>query len=665
MVLPAVLALVGNIATNTVSLPGGWVVTSWVAVGLLLAASVVMEARRSRSTGVHVARVRDLDDPVAVGVHRAAPSSRSRLPPFVPRDRTPDVRDALRAGGFVLIVGDSTAGKTRLAYEAMRQCLPRHVCVRPLTPEALPDALRIARRKRRAVLWLDDLERHLGSPPVTWDGVLVLATIRTHERDDLSSRHDPQRSAGDRQRARASRAVFDAVTHEIRLDRMWSDDEVARARTVDDDRIAQALAGTSRHGVAETIAAGPQLLRSWRDARDARGAAIVSAAVDARLAGHHRPLSADLLRELHTAYLPETERLGPWDSALEWATQPVAATSSMLEPVDGGYLAFDYLVDATAAEPFTIPAATWKVLIDHVEIADLVEVGWQASFHGQLDLVERAVRRLLDHDEHTAAGSVAAALGEAGRSERAAELLEEILDQAEQSASLDPVVRLRLLEALVWESGEKYAGMGDPASALPLARQVVAEHTALSGPTHRATLSARLGLARQLGGTGEVREALAIAADVVEQCRRLFGTDDGLTLSARFEFCVWYRAVHGEKAGAEQFADLARYVETRDEVDHVFLTQCRLNLGAALTGADEFADAVTILDDAVRMSGELWGDDHQASLMARQLHINALAGIGDASVPRLQRQLGADCTRVLGPDHPVTREAMQGWEPPT
>ncbi|RKT69506.1 hypothetical protein DFJ66_2736 [Saccharothrix variisporea] len=663
--LPGVLALVSNIATNTISLPDEWVAASWVAVGLLLTASIVVEVRRSQPTGVRIARVRDLNDPVAVGVHRAAPSSRSPLPPFVPRDRFPDVRDALQAGGFVLIVGDSTAGKTRLAYEAMRQYLPRHTCVRPLTPEALPDALRIARRKRHAVVWLDDLERYLGSPPVDWDGVLVLATIRTHERDDLSTRHDPQRSPGDRQRARAGRAVFDAVTHEIRLDRMWSDDEVARARTVDDDRIAQALAGTSRHGVAETIAAGPQLLQSWRDARDARGAAIVSAAVDARLAGHHRPLSEDLLRELHLAYVPETERPGPWGSALEWATQPVQATSSMLEPVGSGYLAFDYLVDATAAEPFTIPTATWQILIDHVEGADLVEVGWQASFHGQLDLVERAARRLLDADEHTAASSVAAALGDAGRSERAAELLEEILDRAEQSSSLDSVVRLGLLEALVWETGEKYAGLGDPASALPLARRLVAEHTALSGPTHRATLFARLGLARQLGGTDEVEEALATATDVVEQSRRLFGEDDSLTLSARFEVCVWSRAVHGEKAGAEQFADLARYVETQDKADPVFLTQCRLNLGAALTGAAEFTDAVTVLTDAVRMSSELWGNDHQKTLMARQLHIDALAGIDDPSVPELQRQLEIDCTRALGPDHPVTLEAMRGWDLPT
>jgi eukaryotic-like serine/threonine-protein kinase len=62
---------------------------------------------------------------VRLGVHLAAAAESadgrmSRTPPFVDRDRMPDVRAALVAGGFVLLVGDSTAGKSRLAFEAMR-----------------------------------------------------------------------------------------------------------------------------------------------------------------------------------------------------------------------------------------------------------------------------------------------------------------------------------------------------------------------------------------------------------------------------------------------------------------------------------------------------------------------------------------------------------------
>jgi hypothetical protein len=54
------------------------------------------------------------------------------------------VKAALLAGGFVLVVGDSTAGKTRLAYEAMRACLPRQTCVNPGHPDALAAAITVA-----------------------------------------------------------------------------------------------------------------------------------------------------------------------------------------------------------------------------------------------------------------------------------------------------------------------------------------------------------------------------------------------------------------------------------------------------------------------------------------------------------------------------------------
>jgi tRNA A37 threonylcarbamoyladenosine biosynthesis protein TsaE len=36
------------------------------------------------------------------------------------------LRERLAPGGFVLLVGDSTAGKTRAAFEAMAATLPKH-----------------------------------------------------------------------------------------------------------------------------------------------------------------------------------------------------------------------------------------------------------------------------------------------------------------------------------------------------------------------------------------------------------------------------------------------------------------------------------------------------------------------------------------------------------
>jgi hypothetical protein len=110
------------------------------------------------------------------------------------------------------------------------------------------------------------------------------------------------------------------------LQRRWSDRELALAsQLVHDVRITQALDSADTHGLAEVMAAGPQLLADWQDAwstaprvsapgktyGDARGAALVSAAVDVRRAGYHRP-ARGLQRSLAEDHegIPNTERWG-------------------------------------------------------------------------------------------------------------------------------------------------------------------------------------------------------------------------------------------------------------------------------------------------------------------------------------------------------------------
>ncbi|MGP3941880.1 hypothetical protein [Streptomyces sp. 6N106] len=115
-------------------------------------------------------RVRDVNDPIAVGVHAAAPVVRDgvadRVAPFIRRDREADVHAAVTSGGFVLIVGESTAGKTRLAYEALRAVRPNHSFACP-TPSGLSALLPAVQKEKRCVVWLDDLERYLGAQGLT------------------------------------------------------------------------------------------------------------------------------------------------------------------------------------------------------------------------------------------------------------------------------------------------------------------------------------------------------------------------------------------------------------------------------------------------------------------------------------------------------------------
>jgi eukaryotic-like serine/threonine-protein kinase len=82
-------------------------------------------ALRIGALGAARVRVRDCVDPTELGVHRAVfpdgrrtnAASSTAIPVYVSRDAHEDVVNRLTAGTFVLIVGDSTAGKTRLAFE--------------------------------------------------------------------------------------------------------------------------------------------------------------------------------------------------------------------------------------------------------------------------------------------------------------------------------------------------------------------------------------------------------------------------------------------------------------------------------------------------------------------------------------------------------------------
>jgi eukaryotic-like serine/threonine-protein kinase len=130
---------------------------------------------------------------------------------------------------------------------------------------------------------------------------------------------------------------------QIEVPRRWSPEEIARAgRWHDDRRLAEALRYAGEYGVAEYLAAAPQLLADWRDAwapaTHPRAAAMVLAAVDARRSGVHRPLPMQVLLSMHEPYLKarDGDRLRPESAAaaVEWGTSPLYATSSLLIPTD-------------------------------------------------------------------------------------------------------------------------------------------------------------------------------------------------------------------------------------------------------------------------------------------------------------------------------------------
>ena len=126
----------------------------------------------------------DQADPRRLGVHAAISVSGvpDEVPPeYVPRDADiaehgvrARVAAAAGRGGFVLLVGGSSVGKTRCAFEAVKALLPDWWLVHPAGPGEI--IVLASAPPARTVVWLDELQRYLdGEHGLT--GALVRALL--------------------------------------------------------------------------------------------------------------------------------------------------------------------------------------------------------------------------------------------------------------------------------------------------------------------------------------------------------------------------------------------------------------------------------------------------------------------------------------------------------
>lgn len=373
-------------------------------------------------------------DALGLGVHRAraGDTDTSTLPPYVRRDVDGQVRDRLRAaaesGGFVLLTGDSTAGKSRTALEAARAVLSGHLLLAPPW-----DAdLRLLRRPvgapayGRHVLWLDDLEHYLrpdGLEPSLLSSLIkarlvVLATLRDERYDSLRQAADGLNGEGGPSRMAAERGlrVLNMVEPVV-VRRLWSDTELDRVAQVDDSRLIEAHARHGTHGIAEYLAAGPELLGEWRRAERAttsgghpRGAALVAAAVDLARIGLIGDLPETLLREVHERYLAALGgpalRPEPYADAITWATQIRYGVASLLMEgeAENTKRPFDYLVDSVGRDPEApdVPATVWRTALRHADDRTRPLIAETASFSGQWEIAEEAWRPLAESGDEDA-----------------------------------------------------------------------------------------------------------------------------------------------------------------------------------------------------------------------------------------------------------------------
>jgi hypothetical protein len=325
-------------------------------------------------------RVAEVDDLAIFGVRKARQDVDRRgneFFPYVAWHADTPVREALqrRIDGtdmrVLLLVGEPMAGKSRTGAQAVRACpglADRRLLIpKPGTPleglAGLVDA-------DGAVLWLDDLDRHVASLNDTlvdgWRataGLVVVATIRRERMAALQSDSE-------------LRAAWEVLFDQQRIERLdinsqWSTADQAGLVAVDPivrDKVADG------QPLGEVLAAAEELRRQL-DVADPPQRALVDLTADWARTGLE-VLPEPLALQLWPHYLPPPTRRQladahpddlqqRFETARTWATQPVAGTGvALIRRTGAGLKVDDYVVTARNDSASPVAQPVWEAALE-------------------------------------------------------------------------------------------------------------------------------------------------------------------------------------------------------------------------------------------------------------------------------------------------------------
>jgi hypothetical protein len=397
-------------------------------------------------------RVRDAS-PAGLGVHAAirVDGQDEYLPRYVPRDLDAELHDlvdeAVKRGGFLLLIGGSSVGKTRSLLEALYARVPDWWLFHP---EAGADLKAVAASHPvRTVIWLDELTRYLGGVStlraatvrkLIAAGVLVVGTMWPRDYDAISVSNDTS-PAIVVDRADASDLLKMATVLSVPTD--FTDGERARASALagEDARLEVAL-DAGDPGVTQILAAAPDLVRRWEAPDDPYGAAVITTAIDACRLGMTAPVTVEHLRVAVPGYLASRDRAeapADWlEQALVYATAKLRGAASALVPIGGdmgrvlGYMPAGYLLQRgfETRRAVVLPSEAWEALVAYAsDPADLRRLAYSAGSRSRYAYVEGFLTKLI----HLGSSSSARWLADliAARNPRQAiEVLRPFSDQA-------------------------------------------------------------------------------------------------------------------------------------------------------------------------------------------------------------------------------------------
>lgn len=478
---------------------------------------------RARLLGVHAAIRADLAQPGPGSSAGAGPAIANgiedELPVYVPRDLDVDLRTKLtmarERGGFVLLTGDSSVGKTRALFQTLREVVPEWWLLHPSDGTAVGEFA--AAPTDRTVVWLDELQNYLdhpgGLPAATIARLVsakcvVVATLWPDEYATRATRAAP-RIAGEPDRHANDRLLL-RLADIVTVPGTFSSAERRRAEELahTDRRIRIAL-DTPDAGVTQVMAAGPHLIRHWEHApaEQCYGKAVITAALDARRVGTRAPVTRAYLDAAAPAYLTDAQQAtAPTDwlgQGLVYATCPLHGATAALTPFAAGmgriagYQVADYLHQHALRVRRTthLPNTAWHALVNHHHPDDTLHLARNAERRGRDPEAETLYRQAADAGDLEAARHLADLLIEQGHVEELTmranagdiyaahrldqrlvkqERLEELTTRADTGDLIAAACRANLLAAQGHlEELTRYADTDDVYAAVALAQLLV------------------------------------------------------------------------------------------------------------------------------------------------------------------------------------------------
>jgi tetratricopeptide (TPR) repeat protein len=506
-------------------------------------------------------RTRPVDDwnPLQLGVHPAialvgtegSDPRISALPAYVMRDHDQRLRRELdtarTSSSVVILVGGSSTGKTRSAFEGINGRLKDWQLVQPVTAGELVRLVDHGAIAPHTVVWLNETQTYLDGS----DGeaaaaavrrlvanvaqVLLLGTLWPDYWRVLTRQPAPngdQDTQDTRDQHRQARQLLEAavridVPEEFRADEL----QAAREQAERDPRLAAALAASDGRGmVTQVLAAAPDLVDRWQNA-PVYGGAVITAAVDACRLGQGGILPPGLLRQAAVAYLTGSQRAtapADWfDTAVAYAAEEVKGAIAPLTPtghamgqIDGYQLA-DYLQQhgRQVRRKELVPDVLWQALVAHTRDGDdldrLADAAYRRARYGfAQDLWRLAQAR----GNHSGARTLAELLEGVGRAADAADVLVDAVAAGNDGVffyATDLLTRLGRADDVVrvvrqaTESGDSVAAWWT-AEELAKAGRGDASEDVLRHAIAAGNADARLPLARLLRDDGQVGAAAKV-----------------------------------------------------------------------------------------------------------------------------------------------------------